>query len=449
LREFSICLGDLDGQNIEFLFLDNPIWKKPIIRIGESFHNANPNTFFSHIKLCIEDRLRKIADKEVSDQRSDYLESEIFKLIQARIPDAWAQQNFKWKEGGTQYENDLVAIIDSHLLIFECKSHKIHEAASRGAPKKIENTIDDIITDSAIQSWRLKNKLLNIISGIDADKQFEELLPKPINEIYKITRVSLTLDDFILTSADYADLITTGWIPPEFKPCPNISISDFQLLIDVLENPIHLIHYFERRSEISENSIMQGDEMDFLGLYLQTLLNHDNIPIFDYGKININGMSSHVLKYFESADAGVSLKKPSPLISKLFEGIIHQLTQKKSPRWTEIGCLLCGFLPNDQIKIEKKIAELVKIVRKTWRNETHKNSLCYVPPQYGNKGFCYVICTDETWKNRYSYIESAKNIVFETERVEICIVAVKNIDKIDTAYDYLQVSSRSDFNLAK
>lgn len=449
LCEFSLRLGDLQGTNTEFLFLDNPIWKKPIIRIGESFCNANPHTFFSHIKLCLEDRLRQIADKEVSAQRSEYLESEISKLMRERIPDAWVKRNFKWKEGTIQYENDLVVVIDSHLLIFECKSHKIHEAASRGAPKKIESTIDDIVTDSAVQSWRLKNKLLNVISGVDNDKQFDSLLPKPIREIHKIIRVSLTLDDLILTSADYADLVAAGWIPSQFKPCPNISVADFQLLIDVLENPIHLIHYFERRSEISENSIMQGDEMDFLGMYLQTLLNYDNIPLLDYGKININGMSNSVLKYFESADAGVLLNKPSPLISKLFEGIINQLATRKSPRWTEIGCLLCGFLPSDQIRIEKRIKGLAKAVRKTWKNQAHKNSLCYVPPKFGNKGFCYVVCTNETWQNRYSYAESAKNLVFETERVDVCVVVVKNIDNIDAAYESLLVAAKADFDFVK
>lgn len=449
LNEFSLGIGALCGSKIDHLFLDNPIWKKPIIKIGDTYQNANPYVFFSHIKPVIEERLRKFADVEISDHRSDYLESEVLTILKSRFPDSWIQKNFKWQQDNIQYENDLVVAVDSHFLIFECKSHKIHDAALRGGPKKIESVVDDIISDSAIQSWRLKNKLLNVIAEGDDDDKFRQLFPHPINGIYKILRISITLDDFILTSADYNDLILAGWLPANFKPCPNISLADFQLIAEILENPVHLIHYLERRSEISENSKLHGDEIDFLGTYLKTSLNYDGIPIHSYGKISLSGMSSIVMKYFESADAGISIKKPSPAISKLFESIIQQLSKRKSQRWTEIGCMLCGFLPEDQRKIENKLRQLTKIVRKTWKDPDHKNALCYVPPTFGNTGFCYIMCTQETWENRTTYFDAAKNTIFSNDRVKLCIAVIKNIDNTSSAYDYLLVMSNSDFNQRK
>jgi hypothetical protein len=443
LSEFSFELGALIDFNPDHLFLNNPIWKNPLLKIGSSFQSIIPFTFFSHIKQCIEARLRAFIDDKVSDWRAEYLESKVNDLITSKFPSAWIKRNFKWREGDVQYENDVLVVIDSHLLIFECKSHKIHEIAMRGGEKKIASAVDNIISDAAMQSWRLKSKIQRVRDKIDVDYQFDQAFPKPISGIYKILRISVTLEDFILTSSDYSDLRIAGWLPKEFRPCPNISLSDFLLICEIFDNPIHFIHYLQRRSELCEKSMLQGDEMDFLGVYTKTLLNYDNIPIHEYGKISLNGMSDLVVKYFEARDEGIVLEKPKPAISGLFQRLINQLEIRKSLRWTEIGCILCDFLPDDQRKLENSIPKLIKNLRKNWRNTEHKNSICYLPPKYGNTGLCYIVCISQTWGNRYDYIKSASSVVFEDERIQTCVIIVKNIDNPDTSYDYLAVQERA------
>jgi hypothetical protein len=51
----------------------------------------------------------------------------------------------------------------------------------------------------------------------------------------------------------------------------NINILDLEVVIDVLDHPLEVLHYLGRRAEIEQRMFLNGDEIDLLGLYLQRI----------------------------------------------------------------------------------------------------------------------------------------------------------------------------------
>ena len=165
---FSYKFGDLKEENPDFLFLANPIWKKPLIRISENeVFCPMPQVFFSFAHTTLDALLRSNDknNKTLSDQKSSYLESKIEEIVKTRFPEAITISGLKWHIGDVEYETDLICIIDSQIIIIEAKSGKISDTAMRGAPQRLKRDLDELLLEPSIQSLRLKNLLLDLIQN--------------------------------------------------------------------------------------------------------------------------------------------------------------------------------------------------------------------------------------------------------------------------------------------
>lgn len=446
---FSYKFGDLKDESIEHIFLANPIWKRPLIRISEDkIFCPLPQVFFSFALtsldalLCSTDTETSQSGSEaLSNHRSKYLEEKIEQIVKTRFPEAQTLVGLKWKLDNVEYETDLLTFIDSQIVIIEAKSGKISDTALRGAPKRLKHDLDELLLQPNIQSQRLKTLLLELIANASLDHPIRKKLPVDLAKIHKIHRISVSLEDFASIQSNLKHIADTGWLPKEFEPCPTMCLADFETIFDILEHPVQIIHYMQRREILERNVKYLGDELDLLGWYIETLF---NLPDFgeEFTNIVVSGSSSIIDKYYIGRDNGLMVNKPKPKLHQLFEDILKQLEERQTERWTEIGVILHMFMPNDQKKLVSLLPQLRKKVEKNRQLKGHENMLILNPASPSEIALCYIYFNDENVSQRYDFVDSGSTQALEPSHVKFCLIIAKNIDDDIRAYDFIALAGR-------
>lgn len=433
LDEHALPWGGLCECESEDFHLSNPVWDKPLIKLSNGkYFCALPATFFSFVIPCMESILSPIG-ADVSNRHAEYLESAVSEVVEHRFPDSNIKRNFKWTEDGTTYETDLIAFIDSFALIIECKSGKITPPAFRGAPDRLREKIQKLLIAPSLQSLRLKKRLEFLSSHPDMPDPIRDEIGYNLGKVRKVVRISVCLEDFGFIQSNLRQLENTDWLPEKFEPCPTMILADFEMVFDILEHPVQILHYLLKREGIESNVRYLGDEHDLLGLYLTTLLDtSDADPDVMY---TMDGLSAPLDTYYNSLDAGVTLDKPQPMISPLFASILSKLEQHRIARWTEIGVALSMFSPDGQNKVARMLKKLEKGVHKNWKRRGHKNMVISIPSRASGHALAYVMFKNGNADGTQDYMNHAVSTALESNHVQTVTVVGRNIDRDDVAYD--------------
>ena len=433
LTEYSLTWGTLETYETDHIYLSNPVCTKPLIDLGNGqYFCVLPTSFFSFVIPCLENVLERVEAK-ISDRRAHYLEAKVAEILARRFPTAKTVRNLKWTEDGEVYETDLITFIDSFALIVECKSGKISAPALRGAPDRLKKHIQELIIDPNLQSQRLKNRLELLSASPEIADSIREELPHDLTCVREVVRVSVCLENVWVIQSSLKQLEATTWIPEGCKPCPTMNLADFETVFDILVHPVQVMHYFLRREALEQTFDYVADELDYLGLYLTTLLNIGDLEEDDF--FDMTAMSAPIDNYYNSLDGGVELKKPTPKITPLFASIFSQLEEHRPDRWTEIGVALNMFPPDIQTNFCRKLTKLEKNVQKRWRVEGHKNMLICLPSKASQFSLACVMYKNENAGRRREFTERAAAIALKPVHVKQAVVIAKNIDRNDQAYN--------------
>lgn len=442
LESFSLKLGALIDCNIEHIFLDNPIWYKPIIKLDQDeYFCPNPQMFFSFVLKSFEKILKTENKESLSKRKSEFLEEKIKSIVNTRFPEANTVKNLKWKAGNTEYETDLITFIDSYTIIVEAKSGNITDSALRGAPERLKRHIEDILLEPNYQSKRLMDHLNRMISDPTFDNELRKKLPVQLDGIHKVIRISVTLDFFSAIHSNISNLRETGWIPNDFEPCPTMNLAEFDTVFDLLEHPVQILHYLERRTEIEGILKYHGTELDLLGWYINTLFEFGEV-YDDDPRVFITELSEPIDRYYESKCEGIEIPKPSPAVSALFMNILEQLEQRKIHRWLEIGVILHRIPPEDQGKLSDMIEKHEDYVHKNWMVEGHENLIVYTPQKSSEYSLCYVMFKNQNFEKRDEFIDNAISHGLVPDHVKYCVIIAKNIDIPDLSYNYIALVNK-------
>ncbi|EKO3929638.1 hypothetical protein GAW91_000221 [Vibrio fluvialis] len=444
IEYFSFEIGELSQEKTMFFFLDNPVWNKPIIKTDNSYYCILPQLFFSFAMVILDDLVEQFDKDGLHRRRALYLETKIESIVKQRFPDSHVVSGLKWHQGENLYETDLIAFIDSHAIIIEAKSQKISKQALRGASERVKRHLKEILIEPGIQSHRLELKIEELRANGGDVSDFVDELPVDLNDINKVLRVSVSLEDFATLQSNLQLFQKTGWIAEDFMACPSMNLADFDTLFDFLEHPVQIIHYLLRRTELQQTHQITGDELDYMGFYLTTLLNTGNLNDDPSMNLIITDMSKPLDLYYMSKDQGVDVEKPQPKISNWFKDIFNKLEERATPRWSEIGTVLNRFPPDDQVKMGRHIEDLSKIVQRTWQKEGHKNSLIYSPPESSEYAMAIVLFKYTNQDRRYEFIENASVMALEPEHVKYCLVIGINIDHSDLPYHYIAFTEKEE-----
>ncbi|HEV2567955.1 hypothetical protein [Sphingomonas sp.] len=310
LHALSLEPGALAAQTLEHLYLGNPIWLAPGIRMGARFVFPMPQAIMSHVHRIMRRLAREANALDLLDQRrADYLERRLVETLGKALPGADVRANVQWTLGTQRFESDAVAILDKVMIVAEAKAHHLTPEGLRGAPDRVRRHVRDLILEPSIQSARLEQVVDAARSGSeDARGVLAAAGLPPAEGIEQVIRISITLDDLSVISAAEPELREAGWIPDGHELAPMMNIADLMVVADVLDQPIDFIHYLAERGPFQRTFELLGDELDFLGLYLETGFNLGKQE--DRMRFSPSGMSAPIDRHYDAVHAGSGLPNP-------------------------------------------------------------------------------------------------------------------------------------------
>lgn len=435
LRAVSRPPGDLAGSNPDFLFLSNPIWTAPGIDLDDRFFFAIPHVVQSHINAIV----RGLAEKagltdHLERRRARYLEDKLEAILSKALPGATIKAGATWEIGGEQGETDVLVVLDRVVIIAEAKSHRLTPEALRGAPARMKKHVKDLIVDPSLQSSRLESFIEAAKSGGEEAAAVMKTLGIDPAKVDRIIRFSVTLDDFSVLSSAEADFKAVGWVPHDHHLAPTILLADLECIVDILDNPLLLTHYLSERSHFQKAFDLLGDELDFLGLYLDTGFNLAGIEGHK-GVFAPSGMSAPIDRYYEARDAGIKLAKPKAGLQPYYRAIIDRLTDRQPSGWTMAGLHLLGSAnAAEQRQVENGVNKLRWMVRKNFRDPKHINSMVIQPPSKRKAKVVFYVFPKEYRGGLKTNMERLAAETLDKGEHNTCVLFARCLDEWEKPY---------------
>lgn len=448
LETWSLERGGLKDYRTEHLFLANPIWSKPLIKLEDNkFCWPIPGLFFHccfdlmESVFCHDSKLREKYEK----RRSQFLEQAIENLFLEAFPQAEVHKGSQWhnEKDDKGYENDLLIVIDSFAIVVEAKSGKISAPARRGAPSRLKKKIKELIIEPSIQARRFAKYLETecLSKVIKFPSKHGGINKVDLTNVRYILTLGVTLESFSPLATMLPELYECGFIDSKSDLSPNMSLADLEIIFDLLETSCEKIHYLVRREQFERNATYYADEIDLLVFYLQNGFNIGDQE-FNQHNLFLYGISKEVDNYFLSKyyPKEEAVRKPRPRRTQWWDDIINKLESKKILRWTEMALILLNVSYTDQKKFEKNFRKVKKDVDIHWKKPGHHNSvILYTGPQQRRQiviGLAYKNIDREERNLRI------KNIAIESmekEGLSKALVIGVDVGKNDYPYSILAV----------
>lgn len=441
LETLSLLPGDLESENKDHLFLSNPVWRSPVIFLGDKFFCALPTAIFSHIHEIV----RSLVDTDgnlksaLEARRAIYLEEQVKGILASTFQGAQLRHGVKWWDHDALYETDHVVLLDKTLLIVEDKSAALTAPALRGAPDRAKRHVQDLVVDPSLQSARLQSVILKVQDGDEAATAALAVFGIDFSQIDTVVRLTVTLDDFSVLSSAEPDLKEAGWIPNGTSLAVTMGIADLRCIVDILERPFFLIHYFMERERIQKTTHIVADEMDFLGFYLETGFNVGDLAA-EQISLALTGMSRPIDHYYDSRDAGVVLNKPKPKLLPYLLSVLRRIETRAFPGWLRVSIdLLRSGSPDEQKTLGRLLETLRRNVERNWRNPKHECSVVIIPPQMRETVIVFFAYPQKLAERRKDSAQELMATALDESGRSRCIVIGRNIDLWDEPYSFVFV----------
>lgn len=211
-------------------------------------------------------------------------------------------------------------------------------------------------------------------------------------------------------------------------------IADLLCIVDILDKPLLLLHYLSERMLFQKSLNLVGDELDFLGLYLE---NGFNFVLADKDMLfTPSGMSGPIDRYYDALDAGIAESKPKPNLSALFTQIIDRLNERRPGGWTTVGLHLLGAAnPSEQRRLERSLDKLRAMVRKNYRDPAHINSVQIQPPQRQKARVGFYLFPEQLRGELKSAMERLSEEALNEGEVESIALFARSTEKWDVPYE--------------
>lgn len=432
LKLHALNFGDLANFNPEHLLLNNPIWTKPVIRLGDGTYFCALPQLMAAFALDTMDALAKghpALVQEINDRRPVFLEKRVEQAVAAAFPMATLHTGVKWRNasGDTEYENDLVVQQDSFLVIIESKSGRVPPEARRGARKSLKESIDKLLVEPSRQSWGLEQAIWKAQANDPEFVHLRRVLPFDLDAVKRIVRLTVTLEDFGMLQCSLNGLRDAGYVPRDLVVAPAMTIADLEIVFDILESVPEKLHYLLRRTALEGHLVTASDELDLLGVYLSTSLDLGEMESGD-APVMMPEMSKHINDYYIARENGLTAKKPELPLTPRWRAMISGLEARKSSRWLEAAVMLLEVSPLDQIKIEDRLETLIKNVRRDRENAGDRNALVLTPANARSNTVAFVALTREQVPDRFRFIENVSKGCLAKDGIRSCVVVALDVD---------------------
>jgi hypothetical protein len=344
-------------------------------------------------------------------------------------------------EGDQVFETDVLVVIDRTVIAAEAKSNRLTPEGLRGAPARVKRHVQDMVLAPSVQSERLANLIGKAQSGDAASIAIVTGLGINPEAVDCVIRLSVTLDDFSILSAAEGEFKKVGWVPVDHELAPTVLIADLLCIVDILDKPLLLLHYLSERTYLQKALNLVGDELDFLGLYLE---NGFNFVLADKDMLFIpSGMSGPIDRYYDALDAGIAQSKPKPSLSALVTQIIDRLNERRPGGWTTVGLHLLGAAsPSEQRRLERSLDKLRAMVRKNYRDPAHINSVLIQPPQKHKARVGFYLFPEQLRGKLKSTMERLTDEALDAGGAESFVLFARGTEKWDVPYEAVLCAKR-------
>lgn len=274
LDSLALPMGSLKDIDPQHIYLNNPIWKKPYIRIDDQgLFVPLPNLAFSFPFAIIEGLIAGHSQLEsaYADARAGYLEAKIVAVVSEAMPGAEVHSNVVWTDPETskRWENDVVALLGNFVFVFEAKSGRIRDSARRGGDHSLLRNFRDLYVEPGLQGWRLQDYLdryrEKAVLRREADNSIIDLRLDRPKVVY---RYSVCFEHFPTIASARFYLKELGLIDDGTAWAPVFTLGELQMIARHLDTELSFQHYLTRRQGVDELIDFDGDEQDILSLYL-------------------------------------------------------------------------------------------------------------------------------------------------------------------------------------
>ncbi len=442
LIEWSIQIEGLVGIEIERLFVDNPIWKRPIIYHPEIswFYWPIPQLFHSFGLEMLENLLSSHPDLEVlykSKYRSDYLEEEVSRKLEAANIGASIHQNVEWTDPKTNrvYETDVFFLLDNIAVIIECKSGKITSPARRGAPERVQKEVKKLIEDASEQSLRLAELLTNSKSIIRLRPKKRPVITVDPKSIRRVIRLNVTLDFFGPFACEVRAMREAGLLQAHITNAPTIAIVDFETILHLLPYPAQQLHYLARRAEIERHLGLEGDETDLLAFYMATGFNIGEVEFETNRRLNFANLGSQLEPYLFARSAGVAIKKPMPKLTIRWSQMLSAFNSRRFNGWLYASFILLSVAHKDQEEFERQERQMFFNIASSPPRDDELNVIASSHgPQTRRTGVLSIGVRSVSREQRSRMIENAVGDFIEREGVNEVVFLCHNVFDFSVPY---------------
>jgi hypothetical protein len=376
LDQWSLAFGELADANSEYFFMGNPVWKKPLIKLGDS-------AFFCPVvgllvSFCVELMEGLIRDQEqllqrYEKRRAEFLEDELSRLFSENFPGSKVFRGSQWidpDEPSKTYENDLLVLFDTTAFVVEAKSGRFRPSSRRGAPSSLQEDIEKLITDATLQANRfikfLKSHPMHTFST-----QHGETNEVNVSHIKHFRPLGVTLDFLGAMGAHIPSLQSANLVSNETAFIPSMALSDIENIFEILTDTAQKLHYIRWRTQLEQQTNFAADEIDLLALYVSDRFSEAQ-ALGQKNSLYIYGESEIFNPYFLRHYHRQFVSKPERRFTKWWRDILQRVEARSVFGWTELATHLLEVPYFQQKRIEKPFKKSGgKLRRQTKDNFTY------------------------------------------------------------------------------
>ena len=370
IDKLAFEFGDLQDCNKEWVILNNPVWERPFIKIDDE-------TYFLVLVGHIPHYISSLFEGLVTDdpaleqkyrvRKAKYLEDEVECLFRAGFPSGKFYRGSMWDDGnGDKGENDLTIVLGSVAVVVEAKSGSLSPSAQRGAPKRLVDTVRDLIVAPADQASRF----IRVLAGMQGPNSFVTKSGSDntidVSGVRYFLPLTVTMEQFGLVSSTL-NLAESGISDRKVSDLAQvISLTDLMVIFEILGLQSEKVHYFFRRRELGARLRLHGYEMDVLAFYLDRGFNVGEIEFSGDTLLNLNlvPVSKQLDPYFVGQQLGVVIDKPRLRLTPWWTRILQRLDAELSEDRLDAALLLLNVPYEDQKKVERQFTKLSRRVRR-------------------------------------------------------------------------------------
>lgn len=438
LERLSLTPGSLSSDDIPKFFMGNPVWGAPCVKNGSAYFFPMPQLVFSHVHSVMRSLLSDLkpsALEKLARTRAGYLEGKVSSLLRKAFPMARLNTGIMWSVGESRYETDLLLIIDGTVLIVEAKSASLTAQGLRGAPDRVKRHVQELLVDPAVQSDRLAKIIREAGSGDVASQQILDQLGIDGKAIDLVIRLSVTLDDFSILASCEEELKGAGWVPSDLELAPTLNLADLGCVVDILEEPAFILHYLSNRGHVQRSTGLLGDELDYLGFYLQTVFGMPDVERSD-AIFAIVGMSAAIDHYYNSHDAGVSVPKPPLQLPETLRRMILEVQRRAGRGWVTVCLALLDIAYNAADGLDEELMTLKLGISANPHDPLQPRGLALLPPSYSDTLVAFYVFPKVLSASRGEAAAQFANDLMEATGKTRCIVVGRMIEEWHRPYQF-------------